>query len=249
MDVNKERLEREFDLELIITSPNVVYRILNTQGEILEIENPTKMPPPNEIELLEEPYIRVHLMIPSACLGPVMQLCQERRGIYKSTEYLNTTRVMLTYEIPFAEIVLDFYDKIKSLTSGYGSMNYDFIGHKPSELVKMDILINGDPVDALSCIVFKDNAYHRGRDLVQRLREVIPRQMFEVTIQAAIGSKVIARESVKALRKDVTSKCYGGDITRKRKLWEKQKEGKKRMKKIGKVDLPQEAFISILKIE
>ena len=249
MDVNKERLEREFGLELIITSPNVVYRIMNTKGDILEIENPTKLPPPNEIEMLEEPYIRAHLLIPSTCLGPVMQLCQERRGIYKSTEYLDTTRVMLTYEIPFAEVVLDFYDKIKSMTAGYGSMNYDFIGHKPADLVKMDILINGDPVDALSCIVFHENAYNRGRDLAQRLREVIPRQMFEVTIQAAIGSKVIARESVKALRKDVTSKCYGGDITRKRKLWDKQKEGKKRMKKIGKVDLPQEAFISILKIE
>ncbi len=249
MDVNKERLEREFGLELIITSPNVVYRIMNTKGDILEIENPTKLPPPNEIEMLEEPYIRAHLLIPSTCLGPVMQLCQERRGIYKSTEYLDTTRVMLTYEIPFAEVVLDFYDKIKSMTAGYGSMNYDFIGHKPADLVKMDILINGDPVDALSCIVFHENAYNRGRDLAQRLREVIPRQMFEVTIQAPIGSKVIARESVKALRKDVTSKCYGGDITRKRKLWDKQKEGKKRMKKIGKVDLPQEAFISILKIE
>ncbi len=249
MEVNKERLEREFGLELIITAPNVVYRVMNQKGDILEIENPTKLPPPNEIEIIEEPYIRVHLMIPASCLGGVMQLCQDRRGQYISTEYLDTSRVMLTYEIPFAEVVLDFHDKIKSVTSGYGSMNYDFIGHKPSDLVKMDILINGDAVDALSCIVFRDNAYHRGKDLVQKLREVIPRQLFEVAIQAAIGSKVIARDTVKALRKDVTSKCYGGDITRKRKLWEKQKEGKKRMKRIGKVDVPQEAFITILKVE
>jgi len=188
-------------------------------------------------------------MIPSDCLGPVMQLCQDRRGIYKSTEYLDQKRVVLTYELPFAEIVMDFYDKIKSMTSGYGSLNYDFIGHKASALVKLDILVNGNPVDALSSIVFKEKAYARGKALVEKLKEVIHRQMFEVVIQAAIGAKIIARDSVRAFKKDVTSKCYGGDITRKRKLWDKQKEGKKKMKKIGKVDLPQEAFISILKVE
>ncbi len=249
MDVAKERLEREFNLNLLITAPNVVYRVMNTQGEIFELENPTKLPASNEIEVVEEPYIRAHLMVPSANLGAVMQLCQDRRGIYKSTEYLDPTRVVLTYEMPFAEVVMDFYDKLKSMTAGYGSFNYDFIGHKPSDLVKLDILINGNPVDALSSIVFRDKAYYRGRALAEKLKDVIPKQLFEVVIQAAIGSKIIARESIGALRKDVTSKCYGGDITRKRKLWEKQKEGKKRMKKIGRVDLPQEAFITILRVD
>lgn len=249
MDIIKERLEREFDLQLIITAPNVVYKVLTTKGEILEIENPTNLPPVQQIEIIEEPYIRAHVMIPSAALGVIMQLCQDRRGTYKSTEYLDATRAVLTYEIPFSEVVMDFYDKIKSLTAGYGSLNYEFIGHKPSDLVKMDILINGEPVDALAIITWKEKAYPRGKALVEKLKEVIPRQMFEVVIQAAIGAKVIARDSIAAIKKNVTAKCYGGDITRKRKLWEKQKEGKKRMKKIGKVDLPQEAFISILKVE
>lgn len=249
MEVNKERLEREFGLELIVTSPNVVYKVKTTKGEFLDIENPTKLPPVGQIEYIEEPYIKANLMVPSDNLGAIMQLCQDRRGIYKATEYLDATRVILTYEIPFAEVVMDFYDKIKSVTSGYGSLNYDFIGHQQAKLVKLDVLINGDPVDALSCIVFKESAYQRGKDLVERLRKVIPRQLFEVVIQAAIGAKIIARDSVKALKKNVTSKCYGGDITRKRKLWEKQKEGKKRMKKIGKVDLPQDAFITILRVD
>lgn len=249
MDIAKERLEREFNLELLITAPNVVYRVMTTRKESLFIENPTKMPPVQEIEIIEEPYIRAHLLIPSTNLGPVMQLCQDRRGIYISTEYLDPTRAMLTYEIPFAEVVLDFYDKIKSMTAGYGSMNYDFIGHRPSDLVKLDILINGNPVDALSSIVFREKAHYRGKALVEKLKEVIHRQMFEVVIQAAIGSKIVARDSIGAMRKNVIEKCYGGDISRKRKLLEKQKEGKKRMKKIGKVDLPQEAFISVLKIE
>ena len=249
MDIIKERLEREFNLELIITAPSVVYKILTTKGEILELDNPTKLPPPQQIEIMEEPYIRAHVMIPSTALGVIMQLCQDRRGIYKSTEYLDAKRVMLTYEIPLSEVVMDFYDKIKSLTAGYGSLNYEFIGHKPSDLVKMDILINGEPVDALAIITWKEKAYPRGKALVEKLKEVIPRQMFEVIIQAAIGSKVIARDSISAIKKNVTAKCYGGDITRKRKLWERQKEGKKRMKKIGRVDLPQEAFISILKVE
>ncbi len=249
MDIIKERLEREFNLELIITAPSVVYKVLTTKGEILELDNPTKLPPVQQIEIMEEPYIRAHVMIPATALGVIMQLCQDRRGTYKSTEYLDAKRVMLTYEIPLSEVVMDFYDKIKSLTSGYGSLNYEFIGHKPSDLVKMDILINGEPVDALAVITWKEKAYPRGKALVEKLKDVIPRQMFEVVIQAAIGAKIISRDSIAAIKKNVTAKCYGGDITRKRKLWEKQKEGKKRMKKIGKVDLPQEAFISILKVE
>jgi len=249
MDIIKERLEREFNLQLIITAPSVVYKVLTTKGEILEIENPSNLPPVQQIEIIEEPYIRAHVMIPTTALGVIMQLCQDRRGTYKSTEYLDSTRVVLTYEIPFSEIVMDFYDKIKSLTAGYGSLNYDFIGHKPSDLVKMDILINSEPVDALAIITWKEKAYPRGKALVEKLKEVIPRQMFEVVIQAAIGAKIIARDSIAAIKKNVTAKCYGGDITRKRKLWEKQKEGKKRMKKIGKVDLPQEAFISVLKVD
>lgn len=249
MDIARERLEREFNLELIITAPNVIYRVINMKGQTLELDNPTKLPPPNEIDRIEEPFIKAQLMIPAANLGAMMQLCQDRRGVYKSTEYLDTKRVALTYEMPFSEVVMDFYDKIKTITSGYGSFNYDLIGFMPSELVKLDILINGDPVDALSSIVHRDNAYNRGRGMVEKLKEVIHRQMFEVVIQAAIGSKIIARDSISAMRKDVTSKCYGGDITRKRKLWERQKEGKKRMKQIGKVELPQEAFISVLRID
>ena len=248
MDIIRERLEREFGLELLITAPNVVYRVMKTDGEIFEIDNPTKMPPPQEIEEFEEPYIAAKLIVPAKTLGPVMQLCQDRRGVYKGTDYLDPTRAVLSYELPFSEVLMDFYDRIKSLTSGYGSLNYDFIGYRAAHLVKLDVLINGEPVDALSNIVIREKAYERGRDLAGRLREVIPRQLFEVVIQAAIGSKIIARESIAALKKHVTGKCYGGDITRKRKLWEKQKEGKKRMKRIGKVDLPQEAFISVLRI-
>lgn len=249
MEIAKERLEREFNLDLLITAPNVVYKVTTTKGEVFELENPTKLPPVQQIEKVEEPYIRANLMIPASNIGTVMQLCQDRRGNYKSTEYLDRDRVILLYEMPFAEVVMDFYDKIKSATAGYGSMNYDIIGFQPSNLVKLDILINSEPVDALSSIVHKEKAYHRGRALAEKLKEVIPRQMFEVVIQAAIGAKIIARESIGALRKDVTSKCYGGDISRKRKLWERQKEGKKRMKKIGKVDLPQEAFITILRVD
>jgi len=248
MDIIRERLEREFGLELLITAPNVVYRIIKVNGTAVEIDNPTQIPSPQEIRQHEEPYITAQVIIPAKTLGPVMQFCQERRGVYKSTEYLDPTRAILHYELPFAEVLVDFNDKIKSMTSGYGSLNYDFLGYRPAELVKLDILINGEPVDALSSIVIRDRAYQRGRELTAKLREVIPRQLFEVVIQAAVGSKVIAREAISALKKHVTGKCYGGDITRKRKLWEKQKEGKKRMKRIGKVDLPQEAFISILKM-
>lgn len=248
MDVIRERLEREFQLELLITAPNVVYRVTKTNREVLELDNPTKLPPPQEIEKLEEPFIAANLIIPAKSLGTVMQLCQDRRGVYKSTEYLDSNRAVLAYELPFAEVLVDFHDKIKSLTSGYGSLNYDFIGYRPASLVKLDILINGEPVDALSIIVVRDQAYHRGKTLVEKLKEVIPRQLFEVVVQAAVGSKIISRDSIRPLKKNVTGKCYGGDITRKRKLWEKQKEGKKRMKRIGKVDLPQEAFISVLKL-
>lgn len=249
MEIIQERLEREFDLELIITAPSVVYRIRKTNGAEIFIDNPTKLPQPSEIQLIEEPYIRANILIPPANMGVIMKLAQDRRGIYKSTEYLDPQIVLLVYELPLSEIVMDFYDKIKSLTSGYGSFNYEFIGYREAKLVKMDILINAEPVDALSSIVLKDNAYYRGKYLVEKLKDVIPRQLFEVAIQAAVGSKVIARETVAAMKKNVTSKCYGGDITRKRKLWEKQKAGKKRMKRVGRVELPQEAFISILRID
>ncbi len=249
MEIAKERLEREFNLDLLITAPNVVYHVYTTAGEKIELENPTKLPPVTNIERIEEPYIKANLMIPSSCLGPMMQLCQERRGIYKSTEYIDTSRVILIYDIPFSEVVMDFHDKIKSMTAGYGSLNYDFIGYQPEKLVKLDILVNSEPVDALSIIVCREKAYHKGRMLAEKLKEVIPRHMFEVTIQAAIGSKIIARESIGAMRKNVTAKCYGGDISRKRKLLEKQKEGKKRMKRIGTINLPQEAFIAVLRVD
>ncbi|OGX02999.1 MAG: elongation factor 4 [Omnitrophica bacterium RIFCSPLOWO2_12_FULL_50_11] len=249
MDIIRERLEREFDLALLVTAPNVVYRIVKPNGEDLLLENPSKLPPPNQIRSFEEPFIQSRLLVPASALGAIMKLCQERRGVYKSTEYLDPSRVMLTYELPFAEIVIDFYDKVKSLTSGYGSLNYDFAGYRPSQLVRLDILINGTPVDALSTITVREKAYSRGKVLVGKLKDVIPRQLFEVVIQAAIGAKVIARDSLRPLGKNVTGKCYGGDITRKRKLWEKQKAGKKRMKKIGKVEIPQEAFISILQVD
>ncbi|MDP3919563.1 MAG: translation elongation factor 4 [Candidatus Omnitrophota bacterium] len=249
MEIAKERLEREFGLDLLITAPTVVYRVYTTDGKVADLANPTKLPPVQQIEKIEEPYIRANLIIPASNIGAVMQFCQDRRGIYKHTEYLDQNRVVLSYELPFAEIVMDFYDKLKSMTAGYGSFNYDFIAGQTAKLVKLDVLINGDPVDALSSIVVSDQAYHRGKALVEKLRKVIPRQLFEVVIQAAIGSKIISRESISALKKNVTEKCYGGDITRKRKLWDKQKEGKKKMKRIGKVELPQEAFISVLRVD
>jgi len=249
MDIVRERLEREFDLSLLVTAPNVAYRIVRRDGSELFLENPAKLPQATEIQSFEEPYIDARLLIPAASLGAMMKLCQERRGIFVSTEYMDPTRVILSYHIPFAEIVMDFYDRVKSLTSGYGSLNYEWLGYQAAELVKLDILINGEPVDALSFITLRDKAYSRGKNLVKQLKEVIPRQLFEVAIQAAIGTKIIARESLRPLGKNVTAKCYGGDITRKRKLWEKQKEGKRKMKRIGKVDLPQEAFISVLKVE
>jgi GTP-binding protein LepA len=249
MDIIQERLEREFNLELLATAPNVVYRVIKKNREVMYLANPTKLPAPNEIETLEEPFIRAKVITPSDSLGVMMQLCQDKRGIYKSTEYLDPTRVLLLYEMPFSEVLLDFYDKIKSATRGYGSLNYEFLGYRPAELVRLDVLINTERIDALSSIVVRDQARYRGKLLCEKLKEVIPRQLFEVVIQAAIGSTIIARESIGAMRKNVTAKCYGGDITRKRKLWEKQKAGKRRMKKVGRIDLPQEAFISILKVD
>jgi len=247
LEIIQERLEREFALSLITTAPTVAYRVVQTDGEAYVIDSPAKLPPPMQVEHIEEPYIRATLHLPTEFLGSVMQLCRDRRGEQKELRYLGETRAMLTYELPLAEVVLDFYDKLKTLTRGYASMDYEYLDFRPSNLVKLDILINGDPVDALSVITHRDQAYVRGRDLCQRLRELIPRQMFEVAIQAAIGAKIIARESVKAMRKNVTAKCYGGDITRKRKLLEKQKEGKRRMKQVGRVEIPQEAFLAVLK--
>ena len=247
LEIIQERLEREFALSLITTAPTVAYRVVQTDGEAYVIDSPAKLPPPMQVEHIEEPYIRATLHLPTEFLGSVMQLCRDRRGEQKELKYLGETRAMLTYELPLAEVVLDFYDKLKTLTRGYASMDYEYLDFRPSNLVKLDILINGDPVDALSVITHRDQAYVRGRDLCQRLRELIPRQMFEVAIQAAIGAKIIARESVKAMRKNVTAKCYGGDITRKRKLLEKQKEGKRRMKQVGRVEIPQEAFLAVLK--
>jgi GTP-binding protein LepA len=248
MEIAQERLEREYNLNLIVTTPSVVYRVKKRTGEEVEIENPSKLPPSQEIEDIEEPYIRAFIITPADSLGSVMQLSQDRRGIYKSTEYLDPQRAMLVYEFPLSEIIVDFYDKIKSMTKGYGSLDYEFKGYVPSELVKLDILINGKPCDALSFIVHKDNAASKGNQLVLKLKELIPRQLFEVALQAAIGGRIIARETVRPAGKNVTAKCYGGDITRKRKLWERQKEGKKRMKQFGKVEIPQEAFMAVLKL-
>jgi GTP-binding protein LepA len=247
MEIIQERLEREFGLTLVTTAPTVAYRVVKTSGEAIVIDSPAKLPSPMEIEHIEEPYIRATIHLPTEFLGNVLQLCQDRRGEQKEMKYLGETRVMVTYELPLAEIVMDFYDRLKSMTRGYASMDYEYLDFRPSNLVKLDLLINGDPVDAMAVIIHRDNAYVRGRELCQRLRELIPRQMFEIAIQAAIGAKVIARETVKAMRKNVTAKCYGGDITRKRKLLEKQKEGKKRMKQVGRVEIPQEAFLAVLK--
>lgn len=249
MEIIQERLEREYGLSLITTAPSVVYRITTTAGEVLEIDNPTKMPPVGKIEMMEEPYVAATIMVPKDFVGAVMDLSQERRGIFKNMEYMGETRVMLSYELPLSEIIFDFFDQLKSRTRGYASLDYELAGYRESDLVKMDILINNDPLDALSCIVHKDKAYYRGRQLVEKLRGLIPRQLFDVPIQASLGNRVIARETVKARRKDVLAKCYGGDISRKRKLLEKQKEGKKRMKQVGSVEIPQEAFMAVLSIE
>jgi GTP-binding protein LepA len=248
MDIVRERLEREFALSLITTAATVVYRIKTTGGETLFIDNPVKLPSESEIEQIEEPVIQATLHLPQEFLGGVLKICEEKRGTQKEIRYLGPKRVMLIYELPLNEIVVDFYDRLKSVSRGYASMDYEMAGYRPAPLVKLDVRINGDVVDAMSMSVHRERAYYRGRDLVQRMRELIPRQLFEVVIQAAIGSRVISRESVKPLRKNVTAKCYGGDITRKRKLLERQKEGKKRMKQVGKVEIPQEAFLAALKV-
>lgn len=248
MQIVQERLEREYGLDLVLTTPGVVYRVKKTNGEVIELENPTKLPPPTEIEEIAEPFVEAIMIVPAESLGSLMELSQQRRGIYISTEYLSTERARLIYFFPLSEIIVDFYDKLKSLTQGYGSLDYEFIDYQANKLVKLDILLNGEPCDALSSIVFNDKATIKGRAVAQKLKELIPKQMFQVAIQAAIGTQIVARETVTALKKNVTSKCYGGDITRKRKLWAKQKEGKKRLKQIGRVQVPQEAFLAVLKI-
>ena len=248
MEIIQERLEREFGLNLVATTPSVVYQVMLKNGEILEVENPTKLPDTVLIEAMEEPTIRAFLISPASAIGAVMQLALNRRGVYKSTEYLGKERAMLVYEMPLSEVLVDFHDKLKSATRGYGSMDYELIGYRPAELVKLEILLNGEKCDPLACIVPKEKAQIKGKALVEKLKEAIPQQLYEVAIQAAIGARVVARETVRAQGKDVTAKCYGGDITRKRKLWEKQKEGKKRLKNFGKVQIPQEAFMAILKV-
>ncbi len=249
MEIIQERLEREFDLQLITTAPTVVYKVHGTNGEVVTIESANQLPDSQHVEFVEEPFILAHIHVPNEFVGGVLALCVEKRGVQREIKYLTQTRVMIIYELPLNEIVLDFYDRLKSITKGYASLDYEYLDYRRGDLVRLNILINGEVVDALSLIIHRDKAYYRGRDLVSKMKELIPRQMFEVIIQAAIGNKVIARETVKALRKDVLAKCYGGDITRKRKLLEKQKEGKKRMKSVGNVDLPQEAFLAILKVE
>ena len=249
MDITKERIEREFKIDLIATSPSVIYEVIKTNGEKIEIDSPSKMPEKVNIKEITEPFIKASIFAPANYIGPIMELCQSKRGTYIGIEYIDKTRVNITYELPLSEIVYDFFNKLKSATKGYASFDYEVIGNKPSNLVKMDILLNGEVVDALSIIVHKDFAYQRGKAITENLKKIIPRQMFEVPIQAAIGNKVIARETVKAMRKDVLAKCYGGDVSRKRKLLEKQKEGKKKMKTIGTVELPSDAFLSILKVD
>jgi GTP-binding protein LepA len=248
MEIVQERLEREFDVDLITTAPGVLYRVTTTDGDVHDIDTPAKLPDPGRIEKIEEPVITATILTPSAHVGAILELCQEKRGIQKGLEYLASDRVMITYDLPFNEVVLDFYDRLKTISRGYASLDYHVTGYWESPLVKLDILVNEEPVDALSVIVHKDNAYTRGRALASKMRELIPRQMFEVAIQAAVGSRIIARETVRAMRKNVLAKCYGGDITRKRKLLEKQKEGKKRMKRVGRVEIPQEAFLAVLKV-
>ncbi len=248
MEIIQERLEREYNLTLLTTAPTVVYRVLTTKGDVLEVNNPSQLPPPSSIESFEEPFILASVITPERYMGAIIQLCQERRGIQRSIQFLDPTRVTISYEMPLNEVILDFYDKLKSRTQGYASLDYELLGYRQSDLVRLDILLNGEAVDALSFITHKERSIHRGRQLAEKMKELIPRQMYEIAIQAAIGSKVIARETIGAMKKNVLAKCYGGDITRKRKLLEKQKEGKKRMKSVGNVEVPQEAFLAILKV-
>lgn len=249
LEIIQERLEREYNLDLVTTAPGVVYRVYKTDGEMIELTNPSNLPDPSEIEHMEEPIVNAEIMVTTEYVGAIMQLCQERRGRYISMEYMEETRALLKYELPLNEIIYDFFDALKSRSRGYASFDYDMKGYEPSNLVKLDILINKEEVDALSFIVHADTAYARGRKMCEKLKKEIPRHLFEIPIQAAIGSKIIARETVKAVRKDVLAKCYGGDISRKKKLLEKQKEGKKRMRQVGSVEIPQKAFMSVLKLD
>lgn len=248
LEIVQARLEREFDLELLTTAPTVVYRVGLTDGTVVEVDNPSRLPSRERVRIIEEPYIRATILAPADYVGPILALCQEKRGVQIGLEYPHERRVVVTYDLPLAEVVLDFYDRLKSLSRGFASLDYALTDFREGDLVKLDILVNGEPVDALSAIVQRDQAYHRGRQLVGTLRELIPRQLFEVVLQAAIGGKVIARESIKPLRKQVTAHLYGGDVTRKRKLLDRQKEGKKRMKQVGRVEIPQEAFMAVLRL-
>jgi GTP-binding protein LepA len=249
MEIVQERLRREYGIDLIATVPSVEFKVLLTSGEVITVDNPTALPSPTNIELIEEPFVRAHVLVPTEYVGNIMKLCQDKRGVYVKMDYIEDKRARLEYRLPLSEIVIDFYDRLKSISRGYASLDYEYDGYEEAPLVKMDLLLNGDPVDALSCIVHRDKAYEWGRDLTVRLKELIPRQMFAIAIQAAIGGKIVARETISALRKNVTAKCYGGDISRKRKLLEKQKEGKRRMKMVGTVEVPQEAFLAVLKVD
>ena len=249
MEIIQERIEREYNLDIVTTAPSVVYKVYKTNGEVISISNPTNLPPMSEIEHMEEPMVNADIMLPTQFVGNIMELCQERRGVYKNMQYMDDTRVILHYDLPLNEIIYDFFDALKSRTKGYASFDYELKEYVKSDLVKLDMLLNGEVVDALSFIVHESKAYARGRRIAEKLKDTIPRQLFEIPIQAAIGNKIIARETVKAMRKDVLAKCYGGDITRKKKLLEKQKEGKKRMRQVGTVEVPQEAFMSVLKLD
>jgi GTP-binding protein LepA len=248
MDIVRERLEREFGLSLIATAPTVAYRVRTTKGEEMMIDSPAKLPPTGDIEQMEEPYILASIHVPETYLGAVLGLCEDKRGRQREIRYLGVNRVVVEYEMPLNEVVLDFHDRLKSVSKGYASLDYEYLEMRPGDLVRLDVRVNGESVDALSMILHRERAYMRGREVLEKMRELIPRQMFEVVLQASLGAKVIARETVRALRKNVTAKCYGGDITRKRKLLEKQKEGKRRMKQVGRVEIPQEAFLAVLKV-